>query len=132
MRILIADDELINRQILQGMLKDYGDSDVVVNGREAIDAFTMAHEQKSPYSLICLDIMMPVMDGCETLLLIRELEKEMKIKKADRVKVIMITAVDRPKEILKSYTGECSAYMIKPINKKALIKQLKDIGLLEE
>ncbi|MBF0456285.1 MAG: response regulator [Nitrospirae bacterium] len=130
MRILIADDELINRKILQEMLSEYADCDIVVNGLEVIEAFTMAHEQKRPYDLLCLDIMMPLMDGCEALMQIRKMETVMKIEPDDRVKVIMITAVDRPNEILQSYNGECSAYMIKPVNKKALIKQIKDIGLL--
>lgn len=130
MRILIADDELINRKILQEMLSEYADCDIVVNGLEVIEAFTMAHEQKRPYDLLCLDIMMPLMDGCEALIQIRKMESVMKIEPDDRVKVIMITAVDRPNEILQSYNGECSAYMIKPVNKKALIKQIRDIGLL--
>ncbi|MBF0488104.1 MAG: response regulator [Nitrospirae bacterium] len=131
MRILIADDESINRRILQEMLADYADCDVVVNGLEVIEAFTMAHEQKRPYELLCLDIMMPIMDGCEALMQIRKMETVMNIGHDDRVKVIMVTAVDRPNEILQSYNGECSAYMIKPINKRALIKQIKEIGLLE-
>ncbi|MBF0488958.1 MAG: response regulator [Nitrospirae bacterium] len=131
MRILIADDESINRRILQEMLADYADCDVVVNGLEVIEAFTMAHEQKRPYELLCLDIMMPIMDGCEALMQIRKMETVMNIGHDDRVKVIMVTAVDRPNEILQSYNGECSAYMIKPINKKALIKQIKEIGLLQ-
>ncbi|MCG6553107.1 MAG: response regulator [Candidatus Magnetominusculus sp. LBB02] len=131
MKILIADDELINRKILQEMLSDYAECDVVVNGLEVIEAFTMAHEQKKPYDLLCLDIMMPIMDGCEALMQIRKMESVMNIKQDDRVKAIMITAVDRPNEILQSYEGDCSAYMIKPVNKKALIKQIKDIGLLQ-
>ncbi|WP_420264322.1 response regulator [Candidatus Magnetominusculus dajiuhuensis] len=131
MRILIADDESINRRILLEMLADYADCDVVVNGLEVIEAFTMAHEQKRPYELLCLDIMMPVMDGCEALMQIRKMETVMNISPDDRVKVIMVTAVDRPNEILQSYNGDCSAYMIKPINKKALINQIKEIGLLK-
>ncbi|MBF0568136.1 MAG: response regulator [Nitrospirae bacterium] len=131
MRILIADDESINRRILLEMLADYADCDVVVNGLEVIEAFTMAHEQKRPYELLCLDIMMPVMDGCEALMQIRKMETVMNISPDDRVKVIMVTAVDRPNEILQSYNGECSAYMIKPISKKALINQIKEIGLLQ-
>lgn len=131
MRVLIADDESINRIILHKMLSCYSDCDVVENGLEVIDAFLLAHEENMPYDLICLDIMMPFMTGCEALEKIRELEHEMKIDWADKVRVIMISAVDRTKEILQLTEDNCAAYMMKPINKISLMQRVKEIGLLK-
>ena len=48
---------------------------MAVDGKEAIDAFRMAIEEARPYSLICLDIMMPEMDGHEVLKEIRRIEE---------------------------------------------------------
>ena len=48
---------------MASFLSKYGECDITVDGMEAVDAFMMALEDKEPYDLICLDIMMPVMDG---------------------------------------------------------------------
>ncbi|MBF0457267.1 MAG: response regulator [Nitrospirae bacterium] len=132
MRILIADDDFNNRTVLQGMLTGYGDCDVVVTGKEALEAFILAHEEKNPYDLICLDIMMPVMDGNEALVKMRAYEEHMGLLvPSEQAKIVMTTALDHPKDIIKAfYKGGCTAYLTKPITKKALVEQLKDIGLL--
>ncbi len=49
--------------------------DIVVNGREAVEAFKMAHNEESPYDLILMDIMMPEVDGIEALHRIRKMEE---------------------------------------------------------
>ncbi|MBF0515639.1 MAG: response regulator [Nitrospirae bacterium] len=129
-KILIADDEPTNRIILHRMLSCYGDCDVVVDGTEVIDAFVMALEENTPYDLICLDIMMPIMTGCEALKKIREIEHSMAINPVDRVSVIMITAVDKTNELIELTEDSCASYMMKPINKSTLIQRITDIGLL--
>ena len=66
--ILIVDDNLINRKIAQGMLKDYGfQIDEAESGQEAID---LVKEQK--YDIIFMDHMMPEMDGMEATGIIRK------------------------------------------------------------
>ncbi|MCG6553426.1 MAG: response regulator [Candidatus Magnetominusculus sp. LBB02] len=132
MRILIADDDFNNRTVLQGMLTSYGDCDVVVTGKEAFEAFMMAHEEKQPYDLICLDIMMPVMDGNEALMSMRQYEEKIGLDiPTQGAKIMMTTALDHPRDIIKAfYKGGCTAYLTKPITKKALVEQLKDIGFL--
>ena len=47
-----------------------------MDGMEAVDAFMMALEDGEPYDLVCLDIMMPVMDGYQALMGIRNLESK--------------------------------------------------------
>ena len=76
MRILLAEDDFATRKFMADFLSKYGDCDVTVDGMEAVDAFMMALEEEKPYDLVCLDIMMPVMDGYQALLGIRNLEKE--------------------------------------------------------
>ena len=63
MRILIAEDDFASRKVILKFLSEYGECDVTVDGMEAIDAFMMALEDGDPYDLICLDVMMPIMDG---------------------------------------------------------------------
>lgn len=132
MKILIADDDDNNRTVLLGMLAGYGECDVVVTGKEAFEAFVMAHDDKQPYELICLDIMMPEMDGNEALKRMREFEEELGRDVLVReAKIVMTTALNQQSDIVNAYyKGGCTAYLIKPISKKAVVETLKDIGLL--
>ena len=76
MKILLAEDDFVTRKFMVNFLSKYGECDVTVDGMEAVDAFMMALEDEEPYDLVCLDIMMPVMDGYQALVAIRKLEKE--------------------------------------------------------
>ena len=72
MRILLAEDDFVTRKFMTGFLSKYGECDVTVDGMEAVDAFMMALEDDAPYDLVCLDIMMPVMDGVTAMKVLRE------------------------------------------------------------
>lgn len=76
MRILIAEDDMISRKFLLKFLSQYGECDVVVDGMEALDAYLISIKEKEPYELICLDIMMPKVDGVKVLKAIRDFEKK--------------------------------------------------------
>lgn len=131
MKCLIVEDEFISRMILKEMLTPYFDCDIAVNGEEAVTAFKLAHESKRPYDLICLDIMMPLMDGQEALRQIRELERIMDIPHELEVKVIMTTALDDPKTVFTSfYKGGATSYLVKPTSKQRLLQELRTFGLI--
>jgi len=131
MKTLVVEDDFISRTILKKILSPYGACDTVVNGKEAVDAFSIAYAEGAPYDLICLDIMMPEMDGREALKLIRQKEKDKKVQPKDEAKIIMITALDTPKEVIDAYyKGECSAYIVKPIQKQKILENIKDMGLI--
>ena len=63
MKILLAEDDFASRKFMTKYLSQYGDCEVTVDGEEAVDAFMMALEDEEPYDLVCLDVMMPVLDG---------------------------------------------------------------------
>ena len=95
MRILIAEDDFASRKVILKFLSEYGECDVTVDGMEAIDAFMMALEDGDPYDLICLDVMMPIMDGYQALKNIRDIEREHNIPEEEMVKIIMTTEIGR-------------------------------------
>jgi len=130
MKILIVEDDFISRRIIKEILSPYGDCDIVVDGQEAVQAFK-AYEADDPYDLICMDIMMPNLDGQEALKQIRDIEKESGIKGSGEVKVIMITALDDPKTVFKAYyKGGATSYIVKPIEKDKLIQKIRGLGLI--
>ncbi|WP_319468111.1 response regulator [uncultured Pseudodesulfovibrio sp.] len=129
MRALIVEDEFLSRKVLRSFLMTLFEVDIVVNGREAVEAFKMAHNEESPYDLILMDIMMPEVDGIEALHRIRKMEESDNL--TPKVKVIMTTALDDPQTVIKSfYDGEASAYIVKPVAKEKLYEELKKLGLL--
>lgn len=132
MKTLIVEDEFVSRRLLQRLLSPYGDCDVAVNGREALEAISLARYEQDPYDLVCLDIRMPEMDGYEALQVIRREEAKLGIGGLKGVKVIMITATSDPSHVLQAFNTGCEAYVIKPIDRQILIQQLKVLGLLKE
>ncbi|OGR30592.1 MAG: two-component system response regulator [Desulfuromonadales bacterium GWD2_54_10] len=131
MKCLIVEDDLISRRILKELLSSLCDCDIAINGEEAIVSFRMAHEGKRPYDLICMDIMMPGIDGQEALLRIREMEKAMGISPCLEVKVIMTTALDDPHTVVQAfYKGGATSYIVKPISKQKLINEIRQFGLI--
>ena len=100
MKILLAEDDYLTRKAMDNFLSQYGECDVTVNGMEAVDAFMLALEEEEPYDLVCLDIMMPVMDGYQALMGIRNLEKERHIPVEKSAKIIMTTALNEEKNVI--------------------------------
>jgi two-component system chemotaxis response regulator CheY len=131
-KCLIAEDHLLSRRILKELLSPHFDCDIAVNGQEAIDSFKLSHESKRPYDVIFMDIMMPVVDGMEALQCIRALEREMLIPPALTVKVIMITALDDPHTVIRSFNEcEADAFIVKPLSRHKLDKELRSLKLVQ-
>ncbi len=129
MRILIAEDEPIGRKMLKKVLSQYGVCETAVDGEKAVEAFRKALESGSPYDLICLDIMMPRKDGHQVLKEVRTMERRMDVLSEDGVKVIMVTALNDPKTVVKAYyKGGASAYLPKPVDIDVLIQTMGELG----
>ena len=131
MKTLIVEDDFLSRSLLSTLLSEYGVCHVAVNGREALIAVERGFVENDPYDLICLDIMMPVMDGQQTLQEIRKMEERHGIVGVDTTKVIMVTAADDSTNILKAFRqGQCEAYLTKPVDREKLITHIRDLGLI--
>jgi two-component system, chemotaxis family, chemotaxis protein CheY len=131
MKMLIAEDDFVARRIIKDVISPYGDCDVVVDGKEAVRAFKMAWEEDKPYDLVCLDIMMPNLDGKEALKQIRAMEKQLGIRGSKEVKVIMTTALDDPKTVFHSfYRSGATSYLVKPITGKKMFQEMMQLGLM--
>lgn len=131
MRILIVEDDFVSRNVLQKFLSAYGDCDIAVDGQEAVNAFKMALDANVPYELVCMDIMMPRMNGQQAVQEIRKLEQEKGVTEMNAVKVIMTTAMDDKKQVSDAfYNGGVSSYFVKPIDREKLLAELKILELI--
>ena len=132
LRILVAEDDLASRMFLSKFLMQYGECDIVVDGLETIDAYMLAMRERNPYDLICLDIMMPKIDGVKVLSTIRELETQKGILPEKRVKVIMTTALGEAALVQAAFEYGCEAYASKPIDTERLVEVMEKLGLITE
>ncbi len=130
MKTLIVEDDFTSRVLLQELLKPYGPIHIAVNGKEAVDAVRAALDKEEPYELVCLDIMMPEMDGYQALKEIRGMEESRRIAPSDVARIFMITALDGMKNVFQAFHGLCDAYLIKPIVKAKLLEQLDEFHLI--
>ena len=129
MKALIVEDDFTSRLLLQELLKPYGNSHVAVNGIEALKVCKEAIKNKSQYDLICLDIMMPEMDGQTALKEIRALEDEAGFNSSSRAAIVMTTALGDVKTVMGSYYELCDGYLVKPFSKDQLSSELRRIGI---
>jgi two-component system, chemotaxis family, chemotaxis protein CheY len=131
MKTLVVEDDFVSRLVLQKMMMPFGNCVVAVNGKEAVEAFILSQSEGEPYDLICLDIMMPEMDGREALKIIRQKEIDLNILPQNETKIVMITALDTPKEVMDAYyQGGCTSYLVKPINKDKIMNVLNELKLI--
>lgn len=129
LRILVADDDPSSRLLLKTILQPFGTVDLAVNGRQAVEAADKARKRQEPYNLICLDIMMPEMDGQEALARIRAKEEKSGIMSSRGAVIIMITSLDDLANVSCAYQSLCDGYLTKPVDRQKLLRELSKYGL---
>lgn len=119
LRILLAEDNVVNQKVVQGMLSKHGYRiDITANGHEAIDALRNQH-----YDLVLMDVRMPDMDGIEATHHIRE-----NLPKSRQPFIVAVTAeaLEGDKERLLAIGMD--EYLSKPIRSEALTNLLYSIA----
>ena len=130
MKTLIVEDDYISRLFLWKILNKYGTVHIAVNGNEAIEAVTNAVKSGESYDLICLDIMMPELDGLTFLRKIRMMEDKKKITLEKRSTIFIISALAEDEQLIQTVKNQYDNYIGKPIVKAVLIDNIKKAGLL--
>ena len=104
-KILIVDDNDLMRTLLRGILRNE-DYQIIGEARNGAVAIEMVERDKP--DLICMDVMMPEMDGLEALQNIKASHPE--------IIVIMITGSPSAENVQESIKGGASGFIIKPFN----------------
>ena len=130
-RILICEDDTVTAHLLQGILQPYGEVVLATNGQTGWDLYARALAERTPFSLCCLDIHMPVLDGYALLERIRAEESTRELASHERVRILMITSVDDTDGFLHAATRGVDGYLVKPIDPEALREALWDVGIVQ-
>lgn len=130
MKSLVVEDDATCRTIMQAYLMPFGECRLAENGRDALAAIAEAWEQDSPFDLVCLDIIMPGMDGHSVLAGIRDREAARGVNPPHGVKVIMTSGAGDMDHIAQAFERDCVAYIVKPVLKSTLLETLKELRLI--
>lgn len=118
-RVLAAEDNSLNSEILKFILEDMGiNVNLVENGELAVKAFQ--ESRPGEYAMILMDIMMPVMDGYEASRIIRN----MKRPDAAKIPIIALTANAFAEDIVRSSEAGMDAHITKPIDENKLKERM--------
>lgn len=119
MQILLVEDNEINMEIAEFYLTDLGASvEKAWNGKETVEKFATSSE--GFYDLILMDVMMPVMDGCEAAQRIRALNRS----DARSICILAMTAQTSERSIQKCLSVGMNGHIAKPIDEKKLLKMI--------
>ena len=124
MRILCAEDNELNAEILMELLKLEGaECTICENGKRILEAF----EQSVPgeYDMILMDVQMPVMNGYEATEAIRRSSHE----QAKTIPIIAMTANAFSEDMQHSLSAGMNAHISKPVDMKLLKKTIRNIKL---
>jgi two-component system chemotaxis response regulator CheY len=129
MRVLIVEDNPLNQEFLKAIMASHDAfCEAVESGEEALEAFERAHAAAEPYDLVFMDIVLPNMDGQQTLEKLRAIEKSQAVAS---VKVIMTTALDDKKNMTRAFfQGQAISYLTKPFTVDEVGKELQRLGLV--
>ena len=118
LRLLVADDIMVNRTLAKVMLERSGHSvDLVSNGHEAMEAVQRTH-----YDAVLMDVQMPVMDGLEATRRIRALEGP-----PARVVIVALSASAMTDQVEACLAAGMDGHLAKPINRAELLAMLEDV-----
>lgn len=121
-RVLIAEDNAINAEILRAYLANVGVESVCTqNGQSTIDCFLNAKADE--FDAILMDIHMPVVDGYEATKMIRHSNHN----NAQRIPIIAVTANAFTEDVVAAFEVGMNAHVTKPIEPKVLYKALDDV-----
>lgn len=123
LKILLVEDNLLNQRVVTFSLKKY-DHEVTIanNGLEAVEKFG-----ENKFDVILMDIMMPVMDGLEATVKIREVEKNNGIEKRTPIIALTANTMDNDKEKCMSYGMD--EFLAKPFDIEKLNVIFKELEI---
>jgi len=130
LRSLVVEDDLPSVLLLKTFLGRYGQCDTASNGREGVEACRAAISEERGYGLICMDLIMPETGGRDAVQQVRMLEESAGYAPGAGAKIVMMTAVDDIREVIRCFQEFSDAYLNKPVNLAVFLRQLRSWELI--
>ncbi len=111
MKILVVDDNPINQKFVQLSLRSAHSIDTANDGEEAV-----MKANSTQYDLIIMDLWMPIMDGAEATLRIRQLDNQ----RGRQTPILVFTTSNMEKDREKCMQYGANGYLVKPVRAAAL------------
>lgn len=115
LKVLIIDDDSINRLLLKTLLKKHGAFIEIIEAGNGAEALQLMHE-RNDIQLILLDIVMPVLDGIEFLKVFRSKESNL-----DTAVIVLSTDDERKSEVFENGAND---FLRKPIKEDELFAKI--------
>jgi CheY-like chemotaxis protein len=130
-KILVAEDNIINRTVLMRLLKDIGfdNVDTAVDGKNTVQKWEEAQKSGIPFNLVFMDCVMPELDGFEATQAIRDREKELSIQPCT---IVAVTANALSEDKQRCLESGMDDYLSKPIRVEQLCKLLSSYTKIDE
>jgi len=124
-RYLIVEDDEMTRLMLQDVLSEFAPCDIADNGMEGLILFENALIGGNPYSLLCVDLIMPAMNGLAFIRRVKEIERT-HLSEGERCsKIFVITSSDSAWDKADLMLDNlCDDYIVKPFDRSSLIANL--------
>jgi len=116
-RVLIVDDNDMMRTLLRAILRSENEYEVVGEARNGLVALDMCDRTRP--DVVCLDVMMPEMDGLEAL-------REIKAKRPE-TQVIMITGTPSASNVQEALSLGANGFIVKPFNAAKILDTLNSL-----
>lgn len=132
-KTLIVDDSVPVLIMMESLLNLHGIADITKAsaGFRGLEFFEKALRNGEPYSLVFLDIIMPGMDGVETLKRMRALETRIGVDQQSRATIIMISGLNSPADTMVALAENGSSdYLAKPFRMEDMLAKLTSYDFL--
>lgn len=130
MRVLVAEDDMASGKFLTKLLSKYGEVILTRDGIEVVDVFVKEISAGNKFDLVCLDIMMPKIDGYKALASIRDAERKFGVSRMKRCKIVMISALDEGFDADYA-SDDYDDYICKPIDIIQFDQLIKKLGVMD-
>lgn len=122
MRVLVAEDNDINWEIISALLEMHGvETERAENGKLAVDRLAGARENE--FNLVFMDIQMPVMNGLEATKAIRALDNP----GVSGIPIIAMTADAFSENVAECMAAGMNGHIAKPVDMKLVLKEIRRI-----